>query len=71
MIRTGIFPANEQDILDAMRLVPGTFALLGARPSDREAFPPHSARCAIDEAALETGVKVHAAVAASYLGENL
>ena len=60
-----------EDFSFFLERVPGTFALLGARPSDREAFPPHSARCAIDEGALETGVKVHAAVAASYLGENL
>jgi len=60
-----------EDFSFFLERVPGTFALLGARPSDREAFPPHSARCSIDEAALETGVKVHAAVAASYLGENL
>lgn len=60
-----------EDFSFFLERVPGTFALLGARSSDREAFPPHSARCSIDEAALGSGVKMHAAVAAKYLGESL
>jgi amidohydrolase len=58
----------SEDFSYFLQHVPGTFAILGARPSDREPAPPHSSECVIDETALVAGVKVHAAVALRYLG---
>ena len=58
----------SEDFSYFLEKVPGTFAILGAKPSDREPAPPHSAECVIDERALEAGMKMHAAVAMKYLG---
>jgi amidohydrolase len=60
----------SEDFSYFLEKVPGAFAILGARPPEGEPLPPHNAGCVIDEAALEAGVKVHAAVALSYLGEE-
>ncbi len=57
----------SEDFSFFLEKVPGAFAIMGARPSDKEPAPSHSAACDIDEAALEAGVKVHAAVALKYL----
>jgi amidohydrolase len=59
----------SEDFSFFLEKTPGAFAILGARPGDKEPAPPHSARCDIDEAALEAGVKAHAAVALRFLGE--
>ena len=61
----------SEDFSYFLERVPGTFAILGARPRRKEPAPSHSAVCDIDEGALEAGVKTHAAVAVSYLGEKI
>jgi amidohydrolase len=58
----------SEDFSFFLEKVPGTFAILGARPRDREPLPSHNPATTIDETALETGVKIHAAVALAYLG---
>jgi metal-dependent amidase/aminoacylase/carboxypeptidase family protein len=57
----------SEDFSYFLERVPGTFAMLGARPAGKEPAPTHSAVCDIDEAALAAGVMVHAAVAVRYL----
>jgi amidohydrolase len=61
----------SEDFSFFLEKVPGAFAILGARPADREALPSHNAATTIDEAALEAGVKMHAAVALAYLGARI
>ena len=61
----------SEDFSYFLERVPGTFALLGARPPDREPAPSHSAVFDIDENALRAGVMIHAAVALSYLGIDM
>jgi amidohydrolase len=58
----------SEDFSFFLEKVPGAFAILGARPRDREPLPSHNPATTIDETALETGVKIHAAVALAYLG---
>lgn len=61
----------SEDFSFFLEKVPGVFAILGARPTDREALPSHNAATTIDERALEVGIQVHAAVALAYLGAEL
>ena len=58
----------SEDFSYFLEKVPGAFAILGARPPDKEPAPSHSPITDIDEAALAEGAKVHAAVALRYLG---
>ncbi|RJP71391.1 MAG: amidohydrolase [Candidatus Abyssobacteria bacterium SURF_17] len=58
----------SEDFSYFLERVPGTFALLGVRPTDREPVPSHNSKYAIDEAGLLAGVKLHAAVALRFLG---
>jgi amidohydrolase len=58
----------SEDFSFFLEKVPGAFAILGARPPDKEPAPSHSPITDIDEAALAEGAKVHAAVALRYLG---
>ena len=58
----------SEDFSFFLEKVPGAFAMLGARPPDKEPAPPHSSITDIDEGALAEGAKVHAAVALRYLG---
>lgn len=57
----------SEDFSFFLERVPGAFAILGARPPDKEPAPSHSPRSDIDEAALKAGAKLHAAVALKYL----
>jgi len=59
----------SEDFSFFLEKTPGAFAILGARPGGKEPVSPHNARCDIDEAALEAGVKAHMAVALRFLGE--
>jgi amidohydrolase len=61
----------SEDFSFFLERVPGTFALLGARSSEREAFSSHNAAFDIDENALKAGVMLHTGVALSYLGNEL
>lgn len=58
----------SEDFSFFLERLPGAFAILGARPRDRDPLPSHNPATTIDESALETGVKVHVAVALAYLG---
>jgi amidohydrolase len=58
----------SEDFSYFLEKVPGAFAILGAKPSDRRPAPSHSAEFDIDENALKAGVMIHAAVALAYLG---
>ena len=58
----------SEDFSFFLEKVPGAFAILGARPPDKEPAPSHSPRSDIDERALVAGAKTHAAVAFRYLG---
>jgi len=58
----------SEDFSFFLERVPGTFALLGAAPPDKEPAPSHSPTTDIDETALAAGASVHAAVALRYLG---
>lgn len=58
----------SEDFSFFLERVPGAFAILGARPPDKEPAPSHSPLSDIDEEALKAGLKVHAAVALKYLG---
>jgi amidohydrolase len=57
----------SEDFAFFLEKVPGAFATMGAKPTDREAAPSHSPIFDIDERALVAGAKVHAAVALKYL----
>jgi metal-dependent amidase/aminoacylase/carboxypeptidase family protein len=48
--------------------VPGAFAFLGTRPESGPAYPNHSNRMLVNEAALPTGIAMHVAVALDVLG---
>jgi amidohydrolase len=61
----------SEDFSYFLERIPGTFALLGARPTEGEPFPSHSAAFTIDENALKTGVMIHVAVALRYLGVKM
>ncbi len=61
----------SEDFSFFLEKVPGAFAMLGAQPVNSPTCPTHSSTFTIDEAALEVGVKLHAAVALRYLGEEL
>lgn len=58
----------SEDFSFFLERVPGAFAILGARPPDKQPAPSHSPLTDIDETALAAGAKVHAAVALRYLG---
>jgi amidohydrolase len=57
----------SEDFSFFLEKVPGAFAILGARPADKEPAPSHSPVTDIDETVLAQGAKVHAAVALRYL----
>lgn len=58
----------SEDFSFFLERAPGAFAILGARPPNKEPAPSHSPLSDIDEAALTAGAKTHAAVALKYLG---
>lgn len=58
---------GAEDFAFILREVPGAIVFLGARPEGRESGPLHSNRMVLDEAALATGIALHAAVALRYL----
>ena len=58
----------SEDFSFFLEKTPGAFAILGARPPDKEPAPSHSPLSDIDEKVLVAGAKTHAAVALKYLG---
>jgi amidohydrolase len=60
---------GSEDFSYVLRQFPGTLMFLGTRPDgDAPAIPNHSNRMVVNEAALDTGVALHAAVALRFLG---
>jgi hippurate hydrolase len=59
---------SGEDFSYVLRRVPGTLMFLGTRPDgDAPAIPNHSNRMVVNEAAMATGVALHAAVALRFL----
>ena len=59
---------GSEDFSYVLRQFPGTLMFLGTRPDgDAPAIPNHSNRMVVNEAALATGVALHAAVALRFL----
>ena len=54
---------GSEDFSYVLQRVPGAMANLGTRPDSGPVFPNHSNRMLVNEAALATGVAMHAAVA--------
>ena len=59
---------GSEDFSYVLQRVPGAFAFLGTRPEHGPAYPNHSNRMLVNEAALPTGIAMHAAVALDVLG---
>jgi hippurate hydrolase len=59
---------GSEDFSYVLRRIPGALVFLGTRPDgDAPAFPNHSNRMLLNEAALPVGVALHAAIALRYL----
>jgi hippurate hydrolase len=59
---------GSEDFSYVLRQIPGTLMFLGTRPDgDAPAIPNHSNRMVVNEAAMVTGVALHAAVALRFL----
>jgi len=68
----GAVPAQHpmmgaEDFSYVLQRIPGTMANLGTRPDNGPVYPNHSNRMMLNEAALVTGVAMHAAVAVRFL----
>ena len=59
---------GSEDFSYVLQRVPGAFAFLGTRPESGPAYPNHSNRMLVNEAALPTGIAMHVAVALDVLG---
>jgi len=53
-----------------LQRVPGALVFLGVRPPEAPGEPLHSSRMQIDEAAMATGIALHAAVALRWLAQH-
>ena len=58
---------GSEDFSYVLQRVPGAMANLGTRPDSGEVFPNHSNRMFLNEAALESGIAMHVAVALRFL----
>ena len=58
---------GAEDFSYVLQRIPGTMANLGTRPDSGPVYPNHSNRMMLNEAALATGVAMHAAVAVRFL----
>jgi amidohydrolase len=58
---------GSEDFSYVLQRVPGAMANLGTRPDSGEAFPNHSNRMLLNEAALAAGIAMHVAVALRFL----
>ena len=59
---------GSEDFSYVLQRVPGAFAFLGTRPDSGPAYPNHSNRMIVNEAALPAGIAMHVAVALDVLG---
>jgi hippurate hydrolase len=61
---------GAEDFSYVLQRVPGAMAHLGMRPDSGPVYPTHSNRMLLNEAALATGVAMHAAVALRFLEQK-
>jgi hippurate hydrolase len=61
---------GAEDFSYILQRLPGAMVFLGVRPPSGEPAPLHSNRMQLDEAALATGVALHAAVATRWLASG-
>jgi hippurate hydrolase len=59
---------GSEDFSYVLQRIPGAMANLGTRPDAGPAFPNHSNRMLVNEAALASGIAMHVAVALRFLG---
>lgn len=62
--------AGAEDFSEYQKQAPGEFFILGVKPKDKVAGPPHSPTFDLDESALPLGVKSMAMVALAYLEQD-
>jgi hippurate hydrolase len=58
---------GAEDFSYVLQKVPGTMVILGVRPEDAEPAPCHSNRMVLNEAGMQQGIALHAAMALRYL----
>jgi hippurate hydrolase len=58
---------GSEDFSYVLEHVPGAIAMLGTRPDDGPAHPNHSNRMRVNEAAMASGMAMHAAIALRFL----
>jgi hippurate hydrolase len=58
---------GSEDFSYVLQRIPGAMVWLGSRPDEGPVHPNHSNRMRLNEAALTTGIAMHAAVALRYL----
>ena len=61
---------GAEDFSYLLQRVPGALVFLGVRPPEGPGEPLHSSRMQIDEAAMPTGIALHAAVALRWLAQH-
>ena len=61
---------GAEDFSYLLQRVPGALVFLGVRPPEAPGEPLHSSRMQIDEAAMATGIALHAAVALRWLAQH-
>jgi hippurate hydrolase len=61
---------GSEDFSYVLQRVPGAMANLGTRPDSGPVFPNHSNRMLVNEAALATGIAMHAAVALRFFEQG-
>lgn len=61
---------GAEDFSYVLQRVPGALVFLGVRPPEAPGEPLHSSRMQIDEAAMATGIALHAAVALRWLAQH-
>ena len=52
---------GSEDFGDYLKIVPGTFMMLGASPTEEPMYSQHSPKFRIDESVMKTGASLHAA----------
>jgi len=61
---------GSEDFSYVLQRIPGAMTFLGTRPDAGPAYPNHSNRMLVNEAALSTGIALHAAVALRFLRKD-
>ena len=61
---------GAEDFSYVLQNVPGAMVFLGTDPGKGHAAPNHSNRMVMNEAGMQTGIAMHAAMALSYLAAH-